>query len=257
MQEFVPARDGRITRVEMLGGKFLYAINVYTPGDSFNLCPADICQTTDGVALAAAACAVDAPKNGLRVEGYTPPADVIADVERIMEAAGIDVGGIEYMIDDRDGALLYYDVNALSNFVADAPRVVGFDPFARLVDYLEAAAVPMRYGYWMPVFGGWLRNVEDEGMAASWDYASGWRGRSEEIGFDLTLVAVQPRPPHRARRHSRAGARADRGAGGGRGGSPAVTVQPAVRGDGALRRAGDRSAAGGAGERGARQDRFP
>ncbi len=29
----------------------------------------------------------------------------------------------------------------------------------------------MRYGYWMPVFGGWLRNVEDENMAATWDYA--------------------------------------------------------------------------------------
>jgi FMNH2-dependent dimethyl sulfone monooxygenase len=47
----------------------------------------------------------------------------------------------------------------------------------------------MRYGYWMPVFGGWLRNVEDEGMAASWDYVSRLARRSEEIGFDLTLVA--------------------------------------------------------------------
>jgi len=137
VQEFVPARDGRITRVETLGGKYLYAIHVYTPGDSFNLCPADICQTTDGVELARGACPVDAPKNGLRVEGYTPPDDVIAAVERIMAASGIDVGGIEYMIDDRDGSLVYYDINALSNFVADAPRVVGFDPFARLADYLE------------------------------------------------------------------------------------------------------------------------
>ena len=137
VQEFVPARDGRITRVETLGGKYLYAIHVYTPGDSFNLCPADICQTTDGVELARGACPIDAPKNGLRVEGYTPPDDVIAAVERIMQASGIDVGGIEYMIDDRDGSLVYYDINALSNFVADAPRVVGFDPFARLADYLE------------------------------------------------------------------------------------------------------------------------
>ena len=78
----------------------------------------------------------------MRVEGYTPPADVISAVERIMSASGIDVGGIEYMIDDRDGSLVYYDINALSNFVADAPRVVGFDPFARLADYLEAAGVP-------------------------------------------------------------------------------------------------------------------
>ncbi|CAN5606311.1 LLM class flavin-dependent oxidoreductase [soil metagenome] len=47
----------------------------------------------------------------------------------------------------------------------------------------------MRYGYWLPVFGGWLRNVEDEGMQASWDYVKRLAQRSEEIGFDLTLVA--------------------------------------------------------------------
>ncbi len=141
VQEFVPAREGRITRVETLGGKFLYAIHVYTTGESFNLCPADICRTVGGQELARSeASAADAPQNGLRVEGYTPPPDIIAAVERIMHTAGIEVGGIEYMIDDRDGRVLYYDINALSNFVADAPRVIGFDPFARLADYLEVEA---------------------------------------------------------------------------------------------------------------------
>jgi FMNH2-dependent dimethyl sulfone monooxygenase len=47
----------------------------------------------------------------------------------------------------------------------------------------------MRYGYWMPVFGGWLRNVEDEQMQPTWDYVSRLARRSEKIGFDLTLVA--------------------------------------------------------------------
>jgi dimethylsulfone monooxygenase len=47
----------------------------------------------------------------------------------------------------------------------------------------------MRYGYWLPVFGGWLRNVEDENMQASWPYVSRLARRSEEIGFDLTLIA--------------------------------------------------------------------
>ena len=80
---------------------------------------------------------MDAPKTGLKVEGYTPPPEVDGGVERIMQAASIDVGGIEYMTDDRDGQIVYYDINALSNFVADAVNVVGFDPFVRLVDYLE------------------------------------------------------------------------------------------------------------------------
>ncbi|HYJ91802.1 MAG TPA: LLM class flavin-dependent oxidoreductase [Pyrinomonadaceae bacterium] len=47
----------------------------------------------------------------------------------------------------------------------------------------------MRYGYWMPVFGGWLRNVGNENMEASWDYVKRLAQRSEEIGFDLSLIA--------------------------------------------------------------------
>ena len=140
VQEYTPARDGRITRVETLGGKFLYAIHVYTTGESFNLCPADICQTQDGVALTRNACPIDAPKSGLTVESYTPPAFIINAIESIVQAAKVDVGGIEYMVDDRDGKIVYYDINSLSNFVADARRVVGFDPHERLVDFLVREA---------------------------------------------------------------------------------------------------------------------
>lgn len=140
VQEAAPLRDGHITRVETLGGKYLYAINVYPATGSFDLCPADACQTTDGVELVRGACAVDAPKTGLRVEAATPSAEIIAQVEEIARATNLDVGGIEYLVDDRDGKHYFYDVNALSNFVADAENVIGFDPFVRLVDYLAARA---------------------------------------------------------------------------------------------------------------------
>jgi len=140
VQEFLPPEGARIVRVETLGGEFLYGIRVYTTGESFDLCPADICQGVDGRELERAACPVGAPKNGLRVEGYTPPVEIRAEVERIVRAAGIDVGGVEYLIDERTGRHVYYDVNALSNFVADSERVVGFDAFARLADYLVAEA---------------------------------------------------------------------------------------------------------------------
>jgi len=136
VQEFIPARDGHITRVETLGGKYLYAIKVFNAGDTFNLCPADICQTTDGVSLMPT-CAVDARQSGLRVEAFEPPRDVIRSVERIVSAAQIDIGGVEYIVDDRDGSVLYYDINALSNFVSDAKRVVGFNPHETLVDFLQ------------------------------------------------------------------------------------------------------------------------
>ena len=47
----------------------------------------------------------------------------------------------------------------------------------------------MRFGYWMPVFGGWLRNDPDEGPAASWQAVRDLTLSSEEMGWDLTLIA--------------------------------------------------------------------
>jgi hypothetical protein len=140
VQEAAPLCGGHITRVETLAGKYLYAIDVYPATGSFDLCPADACQTTDGVELVRGACAVDAPRTGLRVEGTIPPREIIDQVEHIARASKLDVGGIEYLVDDRDGRHYFYDINALSNFVADAVNVIGFDPFVALVNYLEDRA---------------------------------------------------------------------------------------------------------------------
>ena len=140
VQESAPLRDGHIVRVETLGGRYLYAIKVYPAVGSFDLCPADACQTTNGVELVRGACAVDAPKTGLRVEGYSAPAAIIDEVEEISRRAKLDIGGIEYLVDDRDGKHYFYDVNALSNFVADPENVVGFNPWVNFVDYIEQRA---------------------------------------------------------------------------------------------------------------------
>ncbi len=131
VQEFLPARDNSIVRVEVLNGEYLYAIRIYPDFTSFNLCPADICQTDYAV------CAAEAPKKRLRIERADPPPAAIAAALRLAEAAGLDVGGIEYLINDRNGEICFYDINALSNFVTDAVNLVGFDPTARFVDYLE------------------------------------------------------------------------------------------------------------------------
>ena len=58
-------------------------------------------------------------------------------VLRIASSAGLDLAGVEYLESERDGQIYFYDVNALSNFVADAPNVVGFDPFVRLGDFVQ------------------------------------------------------------------------------------------------------------------------
>ena len=98
------------------------------PG-SFNLCPADYCElpgVADGVS-----------GRGLAVEAYQPPEGVVRAAGRLLAATGADLGGVEYLVNARDGQPYFYDVNALSNFVADAPEVIGFDPLHNLVDYIE------------------------------------------------------------------------------------------------------------------------
>ena len=153
VQELLPAEGGHITRLEILQHELLYAIQITPPRDhGFNLCPADICQVDDD-GLAGPGSGVRSPQSGVRgpesfeacpvkpamqIEATTAPAEVVAQALDISRAAGLDVCGIEFLVDQRDGRPYFYDVNALSNFVTDATRVVGFDPFERLVDVIEA-----------------------------------------------------------------------------------------------------------------------
>lgn len=139
VQEFAPKKGGSIQRIETLNGKFLYGLKIFPEGENFNLCPAEVCQIEDQKPSNSVGenCLADAPKTGLKIEKFTPPDEIIETVERIVKAAKIDVGGVEYLIDDRTNEPLFYDINALSNFVADAINLIGFDPHENLVDFLE------------------------------------------------------------------------------------------------------------------------
>ena len=126
VQDYVPPRGGTILRIGTLGGRFLYALEVESGGDSFDLCPADACVAQPGRAAIA-------------MTAVTPPPAIVAAAEQIARAVGLDVGGVEVVIDDRDGTPRFYDINALSNFVANPLQVLGWEPHERLVDYIEAA----------------------------------------------------------------------------------------------------------------------
>jgi len=125
LQEYSPRRDGRVYRVETLNGRFLYAMEVESPGETFDLCPADACLVRPGAAA-------------LSMTRFEPPAEIVAAAEAIVQAAQLDIGSVEYLIDDRDGSTRFYDLNALSNFVARPLEVLGFDPHEDLVDWLVA-----------------------------------------------------------------------------------------------------------------------
>ncbi len=124
VQEYVPVRGGAITRLETMAGRFLYAIDV-DGGGGFDLCPADVCLAAPG-------------KAAVTVARADPSAELIEAAERISQAAGLDIGGIEVMIDDRDGSPRFYDINGFSNFVANPLDILGWDPHERLVDWLQA-----------------------------------------------------------------------------------------------------------------------
>lgn len=81
----VKANIGYITRVEVLDGKFLYAINVHTTGDTFNLCPADICQSSDGVEQSRGACPADwleREQRGVASPSITVPSGIVEGATR-------------------------------------------------------------------------------------------------------------------------------------------------------------------------------
>jgi hypothetical protein len=129
VQEYVPARDARVVRCEVLAGKLLYALALDGAGSTFDLCPADVCM-------------VDKPT--ITISQFQPPPDIVRAVERVAVMSGLDVGGIEYMVDDRDGRPKFYDLNAMSNFVAKPLEVLGWDPHDKLVDFLLAELTATR-----------------------------------------------------------------------------------------------------------------
>jgi glutathione synthase/RimK-type ligase-like ATP-grasp enzyme len=136
LQEYLPHDpDQGIVRLEFLDGELLYAMRVRTHG-RFNLCPSPVCNPEEGEG----ACNVPADR-----EPTAPPVEflpypevphnAVETARRIVRAARLDVGGIEYLETD-DGRRVFYDVNANSNLRPSVAAAFGFDPFERVVDVL-------------------------------------------------------------------------------------------------------------------------
>jgi glutathione synthase/RimK-type ligase-like ATP-grasp enzyme len=120
VQELIPSRDGCCYRVEVLDGQVLYCVRIQRDGTGYNLCPADVCESAAKPVFA-------------RCE---PEREAAVTAVAAARRGGLDVCGVEYMIDHRTGEPVFYDLNALSNFVANAEQVVGFNPHKAFVEYL-------------------------------------------------------------------------------------------------------------------------
>ena len=125
VQRYVEAPEPFITRVEFVGGRFLYAVRVDT-SEGFELCPADQCRLDEASASGGGSieiCPATAPSEKFRiVENFQSP--LIPLYERFLAANAIGVAGIEFIV-DRQGRPYTYDVNTNTNYNPDAEARAG------------------------------------------------------------------------------------------------------------------------------------
>ena len=134
LQEYLPHDpEHGIVRLELLGGELLYPMRVVTHG-RFNLCPSPVCNPDDG----AGACELPSePQTPVEFHPFPEaPAVAIEIAKSLLRTASIDVGGVEYL-ETPDGRRVFYDINANSNLRPSIAAHFGFEPFSRVVDFLE------------------------------------------------------------------------------------------------------------------------
>ncbi len=133
VQHYVQAPEPFITRLEFIGGRFVYAVRVDT-SEGFELCPADACQI-DSIAIGSAACPAVAPSEKFRiVEDYSNP--LVPTYERFLAANGIGIAGIE-IIENAAGEIFTYDVNTNTNYNPDAEARAGLFGMRTIARHLD------------------------------------------------------------------------------------------------------------------------
>jgi glutathione synthase/RimK-type ligase-like ATP-grasp enzyme len=129
LQEYVRPAKPYITRVEIVGGEFQYAINSSTEG-GFELCPADDCAPGD------AFCPVGPSGRFTLREDLTADDPLVRAYVRLMRANAIDVAGIEF-VEDAEGRRFTYDINGTTNFNGDLEREHGLSGMGAIAALLE------------------------------------------------------------------------------------------------------------------------
>jgi len=134
LQEFVPYDpEHGIVRMEFVGGELLYSMRVVTHG-RYNLCPSPACNP-DRDTLASSCGGISAAPP-VEFHPFEAPKSAVESGKRILAAAGIEIGGIEYL-DGLDGRRVFYDINANSNLRPSIGDYFGIKPYEKVVDYLE------------------------------------------------------------------------------------------------------------------------
>ena len=131
VQEYIRAPEPFITRVEFVGGKFLYAVRVDTTL-GFEICPADVCEIGDAMCPVGERPSSEAPRFQI-VEDFRP--SIVERYQRFLAANGIEIAGIEFIM-DAAGEIYTYDVNTNTNYNSAAEARAGLFGMRSVASFL-------------------------------------------------------------------------------------------------------------------------
>jgi glutathione synthase/RimK-type ligase-like ATP-grasp enzyme len=146
LQQYIEPKEPHITRVEVAGGRFLFAMHSATT-DGFELCPSDACQVPS---QAPQVCPIDGqdersdspPK--FRLADLTASDPLVGRLIALCMGEGLDQAGIEF-VEDKDGERWVYDINGTTNYNSAVERAAGIDGMRATVRYLKASVVPRQW----------------------------------------------------------------------------------------------------------------
>lgn len=142
LQEYIEAPEPFITRVEIVGGRFVYAMRSDTRS-GFELCPSDACQLSASAASGPEVCPADGPASKFSPSPLTATDPLVQRYLRMCEAEGLDLAGIEF-IEDAEGRRYTYDINGTTNYSGVFGRQIGIDGMRVLARYLRTEVVGER-----------------------------------------------------------------------------------------------------------------
>lgn len=141
LQEYIEPLEQKITRVEIVGNQFLFAMHSSTK-DGFELCPSDVCQLKEHAKKSPDVCPIDGSSEMFRPATLSSEDPLIQQYITLMREESIDVAGIEF-VEDKNGVRYTYDINGTTNYNNVLGTKIGIHGMEELVRYLKESIIPL------------------------------------------------------------------------------------------------------------------
>ena len=143
LQEYIEPLGQQITRVEIVGGRFLFAMHSSTKG-GFELCPSDVCQLKGTQQTGTDVCPIDGSSETFRPSDLDATDPLVQRYIKLMEGEGINVAGIEF-VEDKNGVRYTYDINGTTNYNQVLGQKIGVHGMEEFVQYIKNDLIPLHH----------------------------------------------------------------------------------------------------------------